>query len=94
VVFPVGIEEGLTAAVRIVDTVGRDRIGAVTLTRGRITLQPTVLAGGEAIARTLGLDFPVDHRMLVPGYTLWSGERDGLEVQVRAALRTRVGAAW
>jgi hypothetical protein len=53
-------------------------------------LQPSHLADGEAIARSLGLDLPMDHRMFVPGHTLWCGERDDLEVQVRSVLREAV----
>ncbi|GAA2239912.1 hypothetical protein GCM10010413_47090 [Promicromonospora sukumoe] len=67
--------------------VGPDRVEIVTLTRGRICLQPAELNRGEQLARTLGCESPLDHRMFVPGHTLWTGERDGLEVQVRSALR-------
>jgi len=42
------------------------------------------------LARALGLNNPMDHRMFVPGNTLWTGERDGLEVQVRSVLRRAV----
>jgi hypothetical protein len=74
-------------AVRVV---GSDRIEIVTLTRGRICFQPVDINRGEQIARTLGCDSPLGHRMFVPGHTLWTGERDGLEVQVRSALRQMV----
>ena len=84
------IGDGLTAASRIVALVGADRIELVTVTRNRVSLQPTHLKEGEQIARELGLDVPLDHRMFVPGNTLWTGERDGLEVQVRSVLRRAV----
>jgi hypothetical protein len=64
-----------------------DSVEIVTLTRGRICLQPTDLNRGERLARILGCESPLDHRMFVPGHTLWIGERGGLEVQVRSALR-------
>jgi hypothetical protein len=70
-----------------VGEVGAHRIEVVTVTRKRMCLHPVHLAEGEAIARSLGLDLPLDHRMFVPGNTLWTGERDGLEVQVRSVLR-------
>jgi hypothetical protein len=73
-----------TEALRIV---GPDRVEIVTLTRGRICLQPTDLSQGEQIARALGCDLPLDHRMFIPGHTLWTGEHDGPEIQVRSALR-------
>ena len=73
-----------------VSEVGAHRIEVVTITRNRMCLHPTHLAEGEAIARSLGLNHPLDHRMFVPGNTLWTGERDGLEVQVRSALRQAV----
>ncbi|MEV0951707.1 hypothetical protein [Promicromonospora sp. NPDC050249] len=73
-----------------VSEVGAHRIEVVTITRNRMCLHPVHLAEGEAIARSLGLDLPLDHRMFVPGNTLWTGERDGLEVQVRSALRQAV----
>ena len=79
----------VTAAV---GEIGAQRIEVVTVTRNRICLHPSDLTDGEAIARSLGLDSPVDHRMFVPGHTLWSGERDGLEIQVRSTLRQTSGA--
>lgn len=85
-----GISDGLRAASRFLDLVGPDRIELVTVTRDRVSLQPTHLKEGEKIARELGLDIPVDYRMFVPGNTLWTGERDGLEVQVRSVLRRAV----
>lgn len=88
-----GIDNGLQAASRIVDVVGRDRIELVTITRDRICLQPARLDDGESIAKALGCDVPLDHRMFVPGHTLWTGEHDGLEVQVRSVLRRPVGVA-
>ena len=74
-------------------TVGPDLVEIVTLTRGRICLQPVDLNRGEQIAHALGCDFPLDHRMFVPGHTLWTGVVEGLEVQVRSVLRQTVGAA-
>lgn len=74
-------------------TVGPDLVEIVTLTRGRICLQPMGLNRGEQIAHALGCDVPLDHRMFVPGHTLWTGVVEGLEVQVRSALRQTVGAA-
>ncbi len=62
------------------------------MTRDRVCLQPIVMAEGEAIARALGLDVPLDHRMFVPELTLWTGVHDGLEVQVRSVLRRPLGA--
>lgn len=77
----------MAAATDALRTVGPDQIEIVTLTRGRICLQPTEINRGEQIARALGCESPLDHRMFVPGHTLWTGERDGLEIQVRSALR-------
>lgn len=82
-----GINDGLTAAARFLDLVGADRIELVTVTPNRVSLQPADLNQGEQIARLLGLTMPMDHRMLVPGNTLWTGDRDGFEVQVRSVLR-------
>ncbi|WP_454859633.1 hypothetical protein [Promicromonospora soli] len=79
---------GLDAARAALVEVGADRVELLTATgSGQITIQPAFLADGETIARDLGLDSPLDHRMVPPGYTLWSGTRDGLEFQVRGALR-------
>lgn len=89
-----GVPDLLSLAMDIADdavkAVGPEHIEIVTLTRGRICLQPTDLNQGEHIARALGLDAPLDHRMFVPGHTLWTGERHGLEVQVRSVLRQMV----
>ena len=81
------IGDGLTTASRILALVGADRIELVTVARNRVSLQPTHLKEGAQIARELGLDIPVDHRMYAPGNTLWTGELDGFEVQVRSVLR-------
>ncbi|MDR7381715.1 hypothetical protein J2S48_001230 [Promicromonospora iranensis] len=67
--------------------VGPALVEIVTLRRGRICLQPTDLNRGEQLVQILGCESPLDHRMFVPGHTLWTGERGGLEVQVRSALR-------
>ena len=72
--------------------VGEERVELVTATgNGRVTVQPAHLDDGESIARALGLDSPMDHRMIDPGYTLWCGVRDGFEFQVRGALRRPFG---
>lgn len=89
---PTDMRGGLSAASRILERIGADRIELVTVTGNRVSLQPANLREGEQIARMLGLNVPMDHRMFVPGYTLWSGEVDGLEVQVRAALRRPIRA--
>lgn len=77
----------IAAATDALRTVGPDQVEILTLTRGRICIQPVEIDQGEQLARTLGCEFPLDHRMFVPGHTLWTGELDGLEVQVRSALR-------
>jgi len=81
------LAHAMRVATEAVRAVGSDHIEIVTLTRGRICLQPVHLNHGEQIARALGCDWPLDHRMFVPGHTLWTGEHDGLEIQVRSALR-------
>ena len=86
-----GRDEALTFAMDVtadvIRAVGADRIEIVTLTRDRICLHPTNLGDGERIAVALGCDLPLDHRMFVPGHTLWTGVVGGLEVQVRSVLR-------
>lgn len=74
--------------------VGPARVTMATLARGWVCLQPVDLADGEQIAATLGCRTPLDHRLLVPGHTLWSGHRDGLELQVRSSLRGSGDARW
>lgn len=76
-------------AVAALSQAGAHRIESVTIARGWVCMQPADLSDGERIARELALDMPLDHRMTEPGYTVWSGDRDRLEVQVRAALRQR-----
>ncbi|WP_125776160.1 hypothetical protein [Antribacter gilvus] len=89
---PALLEQAVAVAAEIVRQIGATRVELITVTRDRVCLQPVVLAEGEAIARALGLDVPLDHRMFVPGHTLWTGVRDGLEVQVRPVLRRPLGA--
>lgn len=81
-----GISDGLRAASRFLDIVGANHIELVTIRANRVSLQPADLDEGEQIVRTLGLT-TLDHRMFEPGNTLWAGERDNLEVQVRSGLR-------
>jgi hypothetical protein len=77
----------------VVAEVGEERTELVTITRsGRVSIQPARLADGESIAQALGLDSPLDHRMVDPGYTQWCGARDGFEFQVRGTLRQPLGA--
>lgn len=82
------LEAAMRIVARVLRTVGAHQVEIVTLTRGRICLQPVDLSQGEQIARALGCDLPLGHRMFVPGHTLWTGQAEGLEVQVRSALRT------
>ncbi|GAB3161402.1 hypothetical protein GCM10027059_11450 [Myceligenerans halotolerans] len=75
----------------LIDKAGANRIAVVTATPDRICLQPRNLLDGEAIARLLGCDQALDHRLLTPGYTLWTGMHSGLEIQVRSVLRGLTG---
>lgn len=88
---PVRMGASPPAALRVVaavlDMVGPERVELVTFTRDRINLHPVNLDDGEDLARALGCDLPLDHRMFVPGHTLWTGVRGGMEIQVRSALR-------
>lgn len=84
--------QALDAVSALVDKAGANRIAVVTATRNRICLQPRDLLDGESVARLLGCDRPLDHRLLTPGYTLWTGHYGGLEVQVRSVLRGLTGA--
>ena len=68
--------------------VGADRVELVTAAgSGRVTIQPARLDDGESIGRALGLNSPLDQRMVEPGSTLWCGARDGFEFEVRGTLR-------
>ncbi|GAB3166497.1 hypothetical protein GCM10027059_25710 [Myceligenerans halotolerans] len=82
----------LGTAIGMVAKVGGERLEVVTVTRNRICVHPRDLSEGEQIARLLACDAPLDHRLTVPEYTLWTGARDNLEVQVRARLRDPAGA--
>ncbi|MBE1877756.1 hypothetical protein [Myceligenerans pegani] len=74
--------------------IGAGQIAMATLARGWICLQPVRLDDGEQIAHILGCTNPLDHRLLVPGHTLWTGTRDELEIQVRSSLRKPARRAW
>lgn len=84
--------DALEAARAAITLVGQQRLEVVIVTRGRISLQPTDLSDGASIAHALGCNVPFDHRLFVPGHTLWTGDRNGLEVQIRAELRDAPGA--
>ncbi|MBL0886893.1 hypothetical protein [Myceligenerans indicum] len=86
-------------AIAMVAKVGGERLEVVTVTRNRVCLQPRELSDGEQIANELACNAPLDHRLTIPEYTMWTGHRGGLEVQVRSALRDPVathgaGAHW
>lgn len=85
------ILHALEVAARAVGQVGSHRVELVTIARGWVCMQPAHLADGAAIAGELQLPLPLDHRMMTPGYTVWSGDREGLDVQVRAELRRPAG---
>jgi hypothetical protein len=86
------LELALGTAIGMVAKVGGERLDVVTVTRNRVCLAPRNLDEGEQIARLLKCKTPLDHRTTVPEYTLWTGQREGLEVQVRSALRGPAGA--
>ncbi len=81
------LTRALGDALTAIRALGPNRIELVTVTKDRISLQPTDLEDGQQIAHALGCDLPLDHRMFVPGHTLWTGTRYGLEIQVRSVLR-------
>jgi hypothetical protein len=87
-----GIGDVLDLTAELLGAVGGPRVELFTATRHRICLQPRDLSEGEAIARLLGCDRPLDHHLVTPGYTIWSGEREGVEIQVRSVLRRPAGA--
>jgi hypothetical protein len=89
-----GIREAISLVDSLLASVGAERIEVVTATRNRVCVQPRDLRDGEEIARRLGCDAPLDHHLVVPGYTLWTGSRDGLEVQIRSSLREPARRAW
>ncbi|MCF4122063.1 hypothetical protein L1785_13855 [Antribacter sp. KLBMP9083] len=78
--------------VEAVSKIGLERIGSITLTPDRISLVPRHLTEGEEIAKALGCNSPLDHHILTPGFTDWTGQVSGLEVHVRATLRRPEGA--
>lgn len=85
------ILHALGVAAAALGQVGPHRVELVTIARGWLCMQPERLTDGEAIAGELHLPLPMDHRMTTPGYTVWSGDREGLDVQVRAELRRPAG---
>ncbi|RPF22830.1 hypothetical protein [Myceligenerans xiligouense] len=87
-----GIGDVLDLTASLLSAVGGPRVELFTATRNHVCLQPRDLADGEAIARLLGCDRPLDHHLLTPGCTVWTGELDGVEVEVRAELRRPAGA--
>ncbi|MBE1878708.1 hypothetical protein [Myceligenerans pegani] len=87
------LHNAIRATSRLLRETGTHLIEVVTITRARLGLQPRHLRDGQSIAQELGLDLPLDHQMFVPGHTVWTGDRYGLEVQVRAELRRPDGAA-
>jgi hypothetical protein len=86
------LELALGTAIAMVAKVGGERLDVVTVTRNRVCLSPRDLSDGEQIARALECPSPLDHRLTVPEYTMWTGHRGDLEVQVRSALRDPAAA--
>ncbi|MBO0610705.1 hypothetical protein [Myceligenerans salitolerans] len=81
------LELALGTAIGMVAKVGGERLDVVAVTRNRVCLSPRDLTDGEEIAQVLQCAIPLDHRLTVPEYTMWTGRRGDLEVQVRSALR-------
>lgn len=86
-----GMLHALEVAARALGQVGAHRVELVTVAREWLCIQPESLSDGVNIAGELRLALPMDHRMLAPAYTVWSGDREGLDVQVRAELRQTAG---
>ena len=81
----------LDVAARALQQVGPHRVELVTVARGWLLMQPEHLPDGETLAQELRLPLSLDHRMITPSYTVWSGDREGLDLQVRAELRRPAG---
>lgn len=79
----------LAVVKEILDEAGEEHVASIAFTRSRISIQPSRMDQGEAIARRLGLGEGIEQTSCVPPVTDWCGRRDEiLEVHLRGT-RTR-----
>ncbi|MFC8796938.1 hypothetical protein ACFT2C_04350 [Promicromonospora sp. NPDC057138] len=90
----IAIREVLQAVAQILELGNIERVASLSIKGDSVAIQPSKLDDGEHIARALGMTAALDHPTALPPITDWSGDVAGLEVHVRAALRTSAGQEW
>lgn len=85
------LRDAIRTVLQIVDRAGDDKIARVAVGRQTVSIQPSDLDQGAAIAQELGLTSTADYPMAIPGFTDFSGDVGPLEVHVRGALHPRGG---
>jgi hypothetical protein len=83
------LPEVLHMLAELFSDLGPDRVAGMSVHYGNVRIQPSELTDGEAIARSLGLDSAWDNHAVIPAFTDWSGDVNGVEVHVHGALRGR-----
>lgn len=83
------LKEVLAVVEQILDEAGEEHVASIAFSRSRISIQPSRMDQGEAIARRLGLGDGIEQTSCVPPVTDWCGRRDELlEIHLRGT-RTR-----
>jgi hypothetical protein len=90
------LADSAAGAADLLAEVGDARIKWVEVFRDHLVVHPARLVEGADIAAQLGITVATDYPATKPGFTVWTGRWNGMEMFVYAELRgtTRSIRAW
>jgi len=90
------LADSAAGAADLLAEVGDARIKWVEVFRDHLVVHPARLAEGAEIAAHLGITVATDYPATKPGFTVWTGRWNGMEMFVYAELRgtARSVRAW
>ncbi|GAB4087134.1 hypothetical protein GCM10028784_37640 [Myceligenerans cantabricum] len=83
------LTESAGAAAGILLRIGDYRLRCVEMYQGHLSLHPARRSEGRELAELLGLVTRQDFPGVTPGFTLWTGRWEGIDVSLYADLDER-----
>ncbi|MFD6141778.1 hypothetical protein [Promicromonospora sp. NPDC060271] len=90
------LADSATGVAALLAEVGDTRVKWVEVFRDRLVVHPARQSEGAVIAAQLGITVATDYPATTPGFTMWTGRWNDLDLFVYSELRgtTRVVRSW
>lgn len=90
------LADSAAGAAELLAEVGDARVKWVEVFRDHLVVHPARLIEGADIAAQLGITAATDYPATRPGFTVWTGRWNGMDMFVYGALRgsTRAPRSW